>query len=101
MQKTWPDEPQRFREEDIDTFLLWCVKQNSSDVTIQSDRPVYNEIHGELYPGTFRALDASDMSVFSNKNFTVLRHKHDWLLPEILMYPMKSGRIVIRAFAFV
>ncbi len=65
--QTWPGEPQRFTEDDIDNLLLWCVKQNSSDVTIQSDRPVYNEINGELYPATFRALDAADMAVFLEK----------------------------------
>ncbi len=62
--QTWPDEPQRFTTEDIDDFLLWCVKQNSSDITIQSERPAYNEIGGELYPGTYRPLDAADMAVF-------------------------------------
>lgn len=62
--KTWPEEPQRFAEEDIDKFLLWCVKQGSSDITIQSDRPVYNDIHGHLYPGTFRNIDAADMGIF-------------------------------------
>ncbi|MFP4313405.1 MAG: type IV pilus twitching motility protein PilT [Alphaproteobacteria bacterium] len=61
---TWPDEPSRFTEDFIDPFILWCVKQGSSDISIQSDRPVYNEIHGVLYPGTFRKLDAADMAVF-------------------------------------
>lgn len=65
--QTWPNEPQRFAQEDIDEFLLWCVKQNSSDITIQSERPVYNEIGGELYPGTVRKLDAADMAVFLEK----------------------------------
>ncbi len=65
--KTWPEEPNRFNADHVDDFLLWCVKQNSSDVTIQSGRPVYNEIHGELYPGTFRSIDAADMSVFLEK----------------------------------
>ena len=46
--ETWPDEPDRFTEELVDPCLLWCVKQNSSDVTIQSDRPIYNEIHLSL-----------------------------------------------------
>ncbi len=64
---TWPDEPQRFTHDDIDDFLLWCVKQNSSDISIQSERPVYNEIGGELYPGTIRNIDASDMAVFLEK----------------------------------
>ncbi len=62
--ETWPDEPDRFTEAHVDPFLLWCVKQSSSDITIQSDRPAYNEIHGVLYPGTFRNIDAADMSVF-------------------------------------
>ena len=57
--ETWPDEPDRFQEEHVDSFLLWCVKQNSSDITIQSDRPVYNEIHGALYPGTFKNASTS------------------------------------------
>jgi defect-in-organelle-trafficking protein DotB len=65
--ETWPEEPDRFTEEHVDPCLMWCVKQNSSDVTIQSDRPVYNEIHGSLYPGTFRNIDAADMSVFLTK----------------------------------
>ena len=65
--ETWPDEPARFAEEMIDPFLLWCVKQSASDITIQSDRPVYNEIHGQLYPATFRSIDAADMAIFLNK----------------------------------
>jgi defect-in-organelle-trafficking protein DotB len=62
--QTYPDEPERFTEDNIDAFLLWCVQQGSSDITIQSERQVYNEIHGHLYPGTVRALDAADMSAF-------------------------------------
>lgn len=61
---TWPEEPDRFTTEHIDPFLLWCVKQNASDITIQTDRPVYNEIHGHLYPGLVRNIDAADMAVF-------------------------------------
>lgn len=62
--QTWPDEPSRYTEESVDPFLLWCVKQGASDISIQSDRQVYNEIHGHLYPGTIRKVDAADMSVF-------------------------------------
>ncbi len=59
---TWPEEPVRFSEEHIDPFLLWCVKKNASDINFQSDRQVYTEIHGTLYPATFRPLDAADMA---------------------------------------
>lgn len=65
--QTWPDEPVRFQDEHVDEFLLWCVKQGSSDVTFQTDRPVYNEIHGKLYPGTFRPLDGADMAIILTK----------------------------------
>lgn len=63
----WPGEPERFREEDVDNLLLWSVSKGSSDVTIQTDRPIYNEIHGALYPGTYRNLDAADLTVFLHK----------------------------------
>ena len=65
--QTWPQEPPRFTDDLVDDFLLWCVKKNSSDINLQADRPVYNEIHGTLYPGTFRPLDAADMNVFLTK----------------------------------
>ncbi len=65
--QTWPEEPTRFTEVHIDPFLQWCVKKGSSDVSIQTDRPVYNEIHGVLYPATYRPLDAADMAVFLTK----------------------------------
>ncbi len=65
--QTWPDEPGRFVEDSVDPFLLWCVKKGSSDITIQTDRPVYTEVHGTLYPATYRVLDAADMAVFLQK----------------------------------
>lgn len=65
--ESWPEEPSRFTEEDVDKLILWCVKQNSSDITIQTDRQVYNDIYGKLYPATVRNLDSSDMAIFLNR----------------------------------
>lgn len=65
--QTWPDEPGRFAEEHLDTFLLWSVKRNSSDITFQSDRPIYHEIDGVLYPGTYKNLDAAEIVAIMNK----------------------------------
>lgn len=65
--QTWPDEPNRFVEDHVDPFLIWCVKKGTSDISIQTDRPVYTEVHGTLYPATYRALDAADMSAFLHK----------------------------------
>jgi defect in organelle trafficking protein DotB len=64
---TWPDEPSRFTEEMVDPMLQWCVKKGASDITIQSDRPVYQELDGALYPAIFRPLDAADIQVFLHK----------------------------------
>lgn len=65
--QTWPDEPNRFVEEHVDPFLMWCVRKGTSDITIQTDRPVYTEVHGTMYPATYRVLDAADMNVFLNR----------------------------------
>lgn len=58
---TWPDEPLRILESHVDDLLLWCAKQRVSDITIQTDRPVYIEVDGTIFPVTRRALDSADM----------------------------------------
>lgn len=65
--QVWPDEPNRFTEDVLDEFLLWSVKMNSSDITFQSDRQIYHEIDGVLYPATYRSLDAADIGCVLNK----------------------------------
>lgn len=65
--QTWPEEPGRFTEDHVDPFLIWAVKKKTSDVTFQSDRQIYLEIDGTLYPGTYRALDAADMAAVLHK----------------------------------
>ena len=62
LKETWPDEPDRFLEHHIDPFLLWCVRRGASDITFQSSRMVYCEVHGTLYPATYRSLDAADIA---------------------------------------
>ena len=59
---TWPNEPMRILEEHLDDLLLWCIQQRSSDTSIQTDRPVYIEVDGTLYPITRRSLDSADMA---------------------------------------
>jgi defect in organelle trafficking protein DotB len=59
---TWPNEPSRISEEHLDDLLLWCVKQGASDTSLQTDRPVYIEVDGILFPVTRRQLDSADMA---------------------------------------
>jgi defect in organelle trafficking protein DotB len=58
---TWTNEPLRINEENVDDLLLWCVLRRATDISIQTDRPVFVEIDGVLFPITKRALDSADM----------------------------------------
>jgi defect-in-organelle-trafficking protein DotB len=56
-----PDEPLRILDDHVDNILVWCAQKGASDITLQSDRPIYIEVHGALFPVTRRALDSADM----------------------------------------
>ncbi|HCM83686.1 MAG TPA: hypothetical protein DIS76_03875, partial [Rhodospirillaceae bacterium] len=64
---SWPDEPPRLRMDDIDSLILWCVAQRASDISIQSDRPVFIEVDGELRTATRRPMDGADVNVVLEK----------------------------------
>jgi defect-in-organelle-trafficking protein DotB len=59
---TWPAEPLRIGEEHVDELLQWAVRQGASDTSLQTDRPVYIEVDGILFPVTRRSLDSADMA---------------------------------------
>lgn len=63
----WPDEPPRLREENVDDMLSWAVNQRTSDISLQTDRPLYMEIDGILWPGTRRPFDSADMAAILNR----------------------------------
>ena len=65
--RLWPDEPPRLRDEAVDDMLMWGVRLKTSDLSIQTDRPMIGEIDGVLHPLTRRALDSTDMNVFLNR----------------------------------
>ena len=58
----WPEEPLRFSDEDLDKLLLWAALHKASDITIQTDRPVYVEVDGVIFPVMRRSLDSADMA---------------------------------------
>ncbi len=57
----WPEEPLRFLAEHVDGLLAWSVNKGASDITFQTDRPVFIEVHGTIFPVTRRNLDSADM----------------------------------------
>jgi defect-in-organelle-trafficking protein DotB len=64
---TWPDEPLRIFDEHLDQLLLWCAQNRASDTSIQTDKPVYIEVDGILFPVTRRNLDSADLANVLNK----------------------------------
>jgi defect-in-organelle-trafficking protein DotB len=67
LKETWPGEPDRILEHHVDQLLMWCVKKGASDITFQSNRAVYSELAGALYPSTYRSLDAADLTAVITK----------------------------------
>lgn len=59
---TWPAEPLRMGEEHLDEMLLWVAQHKASDITLQTDRAIYIEVDGILFPVTRRSLDSADMA---------------------------------------
>ncbi len=57
----WPEEPLRILEANVDPLLLWAAQKRATDITLQTDRPVYIEVDGTLHPVTRRNLDSADM----------------------------------------
>ena len=58
----WPDEPLRMLDDHIDGVLLWAAQRRASDITIQTDRPIFAEIDGALHSITRRPMDSADMA---------------------------------------
>jgi defect-in-organelle-trafficking protein DotB len=63
---TLADEPIRFSTETLDRMLLHCVNLSASDITLQTNTPVFAEIHGRLYPVTNRKLSNTEVGDMLN-----------------------------------
>lgn len=68
---TWPKEPPRISDDLVDDLIMFCVQNQTSDISLQTDRAAYAEIHGVLYPMTIRPLDPADMIAIMTKLYGV------------------------------
>ena len=59
-------EPVRFAPSDVDELLTACYKQDASDITFQTNEPVFAEIHGRLERVTERRLSNNEVSEIIN-----------------------------------
>lgn len=61
-----PDEPIRFSTETFDRMLLHCVNLSASDITLQTNTPIFAEIHGRLHLVTTRKLSNTEVGDMLN-----------------------------------
>lgn len=57
----YENEPARFGPNDVEPFMIWCVQQGASDVTIQNEEQVFCEIHGKMHRVTHRRLSKPEV----------------------------------------
>lgn len=62
----YPDEPSRFNEYELNKMLEYCVKKDTSDITIQSYDKVMAETYGRLHRITRRVLQHTEVSEILN-----------------------------------
>ena len=61
-----PDEPARFTPYNMDGMLEFASGMNASDITIQTNEPIYADIYGRLIRITSRQLTNSEVSEIIN-----------------------------------
>lgn len=62
----WPDESPVFTRSSLDALFIWAYRLGVSDIRIQTNRPVFVQLHGKLRPVTSRPL--TDMEVEESVN---------------------------------
>lgn len=65
-QHVLPNEPSRFDNKKMDEMLVYCQRLGVSDVTIQTDEPVFAELYGHLYPITKRNITNTEVGDMLN-----------------------------------
>ncbi len=61
-----PNEPTRFDERAMDELLAHCHQLGASDITIQTDEPVFAEVYGHLHKVTKRKLSNAEVGDMIN-----------------------------------
>lgn len=61
-----PNEPTRFSANYLDMLLHFCEEHHASDITIQTNQPVYIECYGKLHRVTHRKLSNTEVGEILN-----------------------------------
>ncbi len=60
------NEPSRFEGKHIDDLLVFCSRENTSDITIQTNQPIIAEVYGRLHKITKRELTNTEVGELLN-----------------------------------
>ena len=63
----WPGEGPVFTRDSLDGLLVWAYRLGASDVRVQTNRPVFVQLHGRLRPATSRPLTETEVEEAVNR----------------------------------
>ena len=65
--KFWPDQNLPFTRETLDSLFAWCFGLGASDVRIQTNQPVFVQLHGRMRQVTSRTFTSREVEEGVNR----------------------------------
>ncbi|MEJ6002652.1 type IV pilus twitching motility protein PilT [Paucibacter soli] len=62
----FPDEPRSFQKEDFDNLLIHATRKGASDITLQTEEPVFAYIDGNNIRLTKRSFNSNEIELITN-----------------------------------
>jgi defect-in-organelle-trafficking protein DotB len=63
----FPDEGPRIVDTEVERLMVWCADVKASDITIQTNQPIWIEVFGRLHKATRRFLTAAEVADILNR----------------------------------
>ncbi len=63
----WPGEPPSFGASNLDDLLIWAYREGASDIRLQTNTPVFIQIHGRMRQVTSRGLTQAEIEEAVNR----------------------------------
>ena len=63
----WPGEPPAFGARNLDELMIWAYREGASDIRLQTNTPVFIQIHGRMRQVTSRALTQAEIEEAVNR----------------------------------
>ncbi len=63
----WPAEPPVFAARSLDELMIWAYREGASDIRLQTNTPVFIQIHGRMRQVTSRGLTQAEIEEAVNR----------------------------------